>query len=178
MQKKTWNPYLSGALAGLLLVLSVLVAGKFFGASTTFARGAAVIEKMAGIDTSTIQYFAAKKGKYGPGSLPNWQLLFVFGIIIGAFISARKSQTFEVVKVPPMWTERFGDSPVKRGIGAFIGGVLLLFGARLAGGCPSGHGLSGLSQLSVSGFIALVFFFIAGWVTAKLMYTHKNRGSL
>ena len=41
---------------------------------------------------------------------------------------------------------------------------------RLAGGCPSGHGLSGLSQLAVSGFVALAFFFGGGWVTARLLY--------
>ncbi|MEA1946802.1 MAG: YeeE/YedE thiosulfate transporter family protein, partial [Thermodesulfobacteriota bacterium] len=87
MNKKTWNPYISGALAGLLLVLSLLIAGKFLGASTTFARSAAVIEKTVGIDTSKFEYFTTKKGKYGPASLPNWQLLFVIGIIVGSFIS-------------------------------------------------------------------------------------------
>ena len=46
----------------------------------------------------------------------------------------------------------------------------LIIGARLAGGCPSGHGLSGLSQLAVSGFVALAFFFGGGWVTARLLY--------
>ena len=43
MRKRVWNPYLAGALAGVLLVLSVLIAGKFFGDSTTFARSASVV---------------------------------------------------------------------------------------------------------------------------------------
>jgi len=170
MKRKTWNPYIAGALTGLLLVLSVLIAGKFLGASTTFARGAAVIEKTVGIDTSKFEYFTTKKGKYGPGSLPNWQLLFIVGIIVGSFISASFSKTFEIVKVPPTWAERFGDSPVKRGVAAFLGGAIALFGVRLAGGCPSGHGLSGLSQLAVSGFIALSLFFLAGLITARVIY--------
>ena len=170
MKRKTWNPYIAGALTGLQLVLSVLIAGKFLGASTTFARGAAVIEKTVGIDTSKFEYFTTKKGKYGPGSLPNWQLLFVVGIIVGSFISASFSKTFEIVKVPPTWAERFGDSPAKRGVAAFLGGAIALFGVRLAGGCPSGHGLSGLSQLAVSGFIALSFFFLAGLITARVIY--------
>jgi len=170
MQSKTWNPYIAGALTGLLLILSVLIAGKYLGASTTFARSAAVIEKTVGVDTSGIEYFTAKKGKYGPGSLPNWQLLFVVGVIVGSLISASSSKTFEIVKVPPMWAESFGDSQVKRGIAAFIGGAIALFGVRLAGGCPSGHGLSGLAQLAVSGFIAMTFFFLAGLITARLMY--------
>jgi len=175
MNKKTWNPYISGALAGLLLVLSVWIAGKFLGASTTFARSAAVIEKTVGIDTSKFEYFTTKKGKYGPASLPNWQLLFVIGIIVGSFISASLSKTFEIVKVPPMWAEKFGSSLLKRGVAAFLGGVIALFGVRLAGGCPSGHGLSGLSQLAVSGFIALTFFFLAGLITARLIYIKKNK---
>ncbi|MCK5311013.1 MAG: hypothetical protein KAJ62_02815, partial [Desulfobacteraceae bacterium] len=73
MKNKTWNPYLAGALVGIVLVLSVIVAGKYLGASTTFARAASVIEKAVGIDYSQYEYFTTKKGKYGPGSLPNWQ---------------------------------------------------------------------------------------------------------
>ena len=96
MRRQTWNPYLAGSLAGVLLVLSVLVAGHFLGASTTFARSASLIEKAVGVDTSQFEYFTIKKGKYGPGSLPNWQLMFVIGIIIGALISSRLSSEFKV----------------------------------------------------------------------------------
>ncbi len=174
MQSKVWNPYLAGALAGLLLVLSVLAAGKFLGASTTFARSAAVIEKAVGVDPSQFEYFTTKKGKYGPDSLPNWQLMFVLGIILGAFVSARLSGDFKIQVVPDMWRQRFGGNPVTRAVVAFSGGVILLFGARLAGGCPSGHGLSGLAQLAVSGFIAMAFFFIGGAITANLIYRQRG----
>jgi uncharacterized membrane protein YedE/YeeE len=175
MKLKVWNPYLAGALTGVLLVLSVLVAGKFLGASTTFARGASVIEKAAGIDPAQFDYFTTKKGKYGPGSLPNWQLMVVLGIILGAFVSAKLSGDFKVQAVPDMWRQRFGGNPLKRAVVAFIGGVILLFGARLAGGCPSGHGLSGMAQLAVSGFIAMAFFFIGGGIIANLMYRGKEK---
>jgi uncharacterized membrane protein YedE/YeeE len=72
--------------------------------------------------------------------------------------------------IPDMWRQRFGGNPAKRAITAFIGGAIALFGVRLAGGCPSGHGISGLSQLAVSGFIALGCFFIGGLITAKMLY--------
>jgi hypothetical protein len=134
MLKKTWNPYLAGGLAGILLVLSVLISGHFLGASTTFARSASVIEQAVGIDTSAFDYFTTQKGKYGPSSLPNWQLMFVFGIIIGAFIASKLSGDFKLEPVPDMWRERFGPSPLKRGVVAFIGGIIALVGARLAGG--------------------------------------------
>lgn len=170
MIRQTWNPYVAGALAGLLLVLSVAAAGQFLGASTTFARGAAFVEKAVGVETDRFAYFTEKGGKYGPGSLPDWQLLFVVGIVIGAFTSSLLSGTFEVKPVPDMWAARFGNSPAKRGIAAATGGAILIIGARLAGGCPSGHGLSGLSQLAVSGFIALTCFFIGGLITANILY--------
>jgi hypothetical protein len=134
MLKKTWSPYIAGGLAGVLLVLSVLISGHFLGASTTFARSASVIEQAVGIDTSVFEYFTISKGKYGPSSLPNWQLLFVIGIIVGAFIAAKLADEFKLQAVPDMWQERFGASPLKRGVAAFIGGGIALFGARLAGG--------------------------------------------
>ena len=70
-----------------------------------------------------------------------------------------------------MWAERFGTSPVKRGIVAFIGGIIAMFGARLADGCPSGHGLSGMIQLAVSGLIAMVFFFVGGIIMTRIIYS-------
>lgn len=173
MNRQSWNPYMAGALAGLLLVLSVFIAGKYFGASTTFARSAAAVETAVGIDTSRFDYFTTNGGKYGAGGLPDWQLLFVVGIMLGSFAASRLSGTFEVVRVPPMWRERFGDSPIKRGVAAFAGGAIALVGVRLAGGCPSGHGLSGLSQLAVSGFIALTFFFVGGLITARILYGRR-----
>ena len=171
MKNKTLNPYVAGALIGILLVLSVIVAGKYLGASTTFARGASVIEKSFGVDYSKFEYFATKKGKYGPGSLPNWQLMYVIGIALGAFIASKLSGTFKAKAVPTMWKNKFGSSSLKRGIVAFIGGAIGLIGARLAGGCPTGHGLSGLSQLAVSGFVALAFFVIGAAITARILYS-------
>ena len=134
MLRKPWNPYLAGSLVGVLLVLSVLISGKFLGASTTFARSASVIEQALGIDTSVIEYFTTGKGKYGPSSLPNWQLMFVVGIILGGLLASTLSGDFKIQAVPDMWQERFGPGPLKRAVVAFLGGTIALFGARLAGG--------------------------------------------
>ncbi len=134
MSKRSWNPYLAGALTGILIILSVWVSGKFFGVSTSFVRVAAVIEKSIGIDTNKNVHFTEKNGKYGASSLPDWQLLFICGIFIGALFSARTSGDFKLQAVPDMWRKNFGNNPVKRGIAAFLGGVIALFGARLAGG--------------------------------------------
>ena len=62
-----------------------------------------------------------------------------------------------------------------RAVGAFLGGIVAMFGARLAGGCPSGHGLSGLMQLSTSGLLAMAGFFGGGVLVANLVYKSTGR---
>lgn len=166
-----WSPYLAGALVGILAVLSVVVTTvvldkpKYLGASTTFVRAAGLLEQTVAADhVAQNDYFQAKKVKV------DWQMLFVAGVFAGALISARLGKTSKIEKVPPIWEQRFGSSATLRAVGAFIGGIILMFGARLAGGCPSGHGLSGNMQLSVSGLLALVFFIVGGVATARLLY--------
>ena len=170
-----WNPYLAGALLGLLAIASVLTTTKligktnFLGASTTFVRAAGFIEKAASpahVDQN--EYFIKEKAKI------DWQFMLVIGIFIGAFISSVADRSFQWESVPPTWRQRFGSGIWLRAVGAFLGGVIAMIGARLADGCPSGHGLSGLMQLSMSSFVALLLFFGGGVVVAHLIYGGKN----
>ena len=161
-----WNPYIAGGLTGILGVLSVWVAGKFIGASTSFARGAHGIMNVFSADhASGLQYF--EKYFFKPA---DWQLYFLIGIVAGALVSSLLTKSFKWQAVPDMWRERFGPSVAKRAWLAILGGAIAVFGARMAGGCPSGHGLSGLMQLSVSGFIALIMFFLGGIIMAQLLW--------
>lgn len=126
---KGWSPYLAGALSGLVLILSVLVAGKYFGASTTFVRSAGMVEKIFSPErVSKMAYFISKVPKF------DWQWMFVVGILIGALVSSTTGGTFRWKAVPDMWGARYGSGRLKRGIVAFIGGLVAMFGARLAGG--------------------------------------------
>lgn len=162
---RPWSPYLGGALAGLLVVLSVFLSGKYFGASTTFVRGAGFVESLFSTErVAAMPYFIKEIPKL------DWQALFVVGICVGAALASQLSGTFRVQAVPDSFAERFGGAPARRAVVAFLGGILAMFGARLADGCPSGHGLSGTLQLSVSGFIALACFFIGGIISARLQY--------
>jgi uncharacterized protein len=97
-------------------------------------------------------------------------MMLVVGIVFGALAASLADRSFKIEAVPPIWAERFGTSPGVRAVGAFLGGIVAMFGARMAGGCPSGHGMSGLMQLSVSGFIAMAGFFAAGVLVAHLVY--------
>jgi hypothetical protein len=124
-----WSPYLAGALSGLVLVLSVLIAGKYFGASTSFVRSAGMIEELFAPErVSQLAYFKSKTPKI------DWQWMFVIGIFLGALISSVTSASFRWQALPDMWENRFGSSLGKRAIVAFLGAAVAMFGARLAGG--------------------------------------------
>jgi hypothetical protein len=128
-ESKGWSPYVAGALAGLLMVASIWVTGKYFGASTTYVRAAGLVEKqMSQERVSKMEYFIKELPKF------DWQFLFVVGILFGSLISAATSKSFTRKSVPPMWESRFGPSVAKRGIVAFVGGAIAMFGARLADG--------------------------------------------
>jgi uncharacterized protein len=128
-REQSWSPYLAGALSGLVLVLSVWVAGKYFGASTTFVRSAGLIEKVFAAErVAKMEYFI----KETPAI--DWQWMFVVGIFIGSFIAAKSSKTFRWKAVPDMWESRFGSGTPLRAATAFAGGLIAMFGARLADG--------------------------------------------
>lgn len=174
LTREKWNPYLAGALAGLLAVGSVVFSTllleqpQYLGASTTFVRAAGLIEKtVVPQHVADNEYFQKTQVKV------DWQMMFVLGIFVGALVSSRLGRSYRWEKVPPIWRERYGNSAALRTLGAFIGGVIALFGVRLAGGCPSGHGLSGMMQLSLSGLIAMIGFLAGGILTAFLLYRRK-----
>jgi uncharacterized protein len=161
----SWNPYFAGALSGVVAIGSVWFVGKYFGASTSFVKTAGLIEKIFSPERiAQMPYFI----KEVPAI--DWQWMFVFGIAIGAFVAAMTSGTFQIKAIPDMWEARFGKTMGTRAFVAFIGGIIAMFGVRLADGCPSGHGLAGASQLAVSGFVALACFFIGGIISANLLY--------
>ena len=175
MQWKTkdngWSPYLAGALVGLLAVVSVwattVMMGKtnYLGASTTFVRAAGLLERaMAPERVAANEYFTTSKVKV------DWQFMLVSGIFLGALISSVTDRSFKWESVPPVWAKRFGNSPIKRAVGAVLGGIVAMVGARMADGCPSGHGLSGMMQFSVSSLAALCLFFGVGIAVAAMVY--------
>ena len=129
MRAKTWSPYVAGVLAGLLLVLSVFLTGKYFGASTTFVRAAGFVEQtVAPEKVAGMEYFLKEKAKL------DWQGMFVLAVLFGSLAAASLSGDRRAVPVPAMWEARFGASRVRRWTLAFLGGVIVMFGARLADG--------------------------------------------
>lgn len=128
-EPKGWNPYVAGAVVGLLLVFSVWFTGKYVGASTTFVRAAGYVERIFDPGrVASMEYFKKELPKI------DWQFLFVIGIFFGSLIASTTSKSFRLQGVPTMWESRFGPSKLKRGIVAFVGGAIAMFGARLADG--------------------------------------------
>ncbi|NLX26377.1 MAG: YeeE/YedE family protein [Lentisphaerae bacterium] len=170
-----WSPYLAGALVGLLAIASVYATtqwmekSNYLGASTTFVRAAGLLERTVVPDhVEANEYFTKEKVRV------DWQFMLVLGIFIGALISSVTDKSYRLESVPPIWENRFGSSIGKRAVGAFLGGGVAMIGARMANGCPSGHGLSGMMQLSVSSFVALAMFFSVGVLVAIFVYGRRS----
>ena len=110
--------------------------------------------------------------KFGP--IVDWEWMLVVGLALGAFVSSRLSGDKATEPVESLWRLRFGASRWKRYLVAFFGGVILMFGARLAGGCTSGHGISGSLQLALSGWVFFASVFASGILTALVLFGKEN----
>jgi hypothetical protein len=165
LRLRSWSPYVVGALIGVLSWFTFATADKALGVSTTFVRMAGLAEQaIAPAHVQANAYFMSK------GVKVDWQMMLVIGIVAGTFLSAWLSKGLHVERVPELWKARFGNSVVLRYAMAFLGGLILIFGARLAGGCTSGHGISGALQLALSGWTFFMAVFAAGIATAFALY--------
>ena len=160
-----WSPYLAGALIGLLAVATLYFSDKPLGASTAYARMAGILGNMLNRrHTESLKYFQENKPRV------DWEVLVVLGAVLGAFLAAWHGRELTGEWLPSMWVARFGADSLWLRIGvAFAGGIFMAFGARLAGACTSGHGISGTMQLAVGSWISVICFFIGGIAVAMLM---------
>ncbi len=175
----------SGLALGLVFFLAVTLV-KPIGVSTQFVILDGIIwnaidnsivtqsESAKSGYTSTNDYLAKSGGKYAKNvSNPlNYSFIFVIAMMIGAFVSAllRGWNPANENSMPEIWRENFGDSSLKRYGAVFLAGFLVLYGARLAGGCTSGHMMSGMMQTAISGYIFAAGAFLAGIPTALYLF--------
>lgn len=104
-----------------------------------------------------------------------WEAVMLIGVFFGGlFMSVFVTKTFHISYIPTLWKERKNKSIKSRMIWSFIAGFLLVFGARLAGGCNAGHILSGGSQIAVSGIIFAVVALGTGVITGRFFYKKKG----
>ncbi len=160
-----WSPYAVGAGIGVLSCIAFLFSNKPLGASTAFVRTSGMLEKLFRREKIREKIYYKK---FEPKV--DWEWMLVIGIIVGSFISSQLSGDFQVLWVPAVWRQAAGDSIFLRWLVSLAGGIILGFGARWAGGCTSGHGISGTLQLAVSSWIAACCFFIGGISVAMLLF--------
>jgi uncharacterized membrane protein YedE/YeeE len=148
---RAWPPFVSGVLIGLLQIPTVLSVNSGLGSSTgymTVAAQALVIKPL--------QTLFPHLQSYRSGVSNWWQVFYMGGAVLGAHLSARASGTLGSVS---------GVGPIN----SFVGGILMVYGARMAGGCTSGHGLTGMALLMLLSFIAIPSMFAGGISLAALM---------
>ena len=164
-----WSPYVIGVLIGLLNVGALLVSRKPLGASTSYMKLGGIIYGFFNREkVENNAYYQKNELALDRG------IMLVIGIILGAFVSALLSGSFNIAVVPNMWAREISDSAVLRLFAAIAGGIFLGIGSRWADGCTSGHGISGTSLLSVISWVASIAFFIGGIAVAFLIYGIKG----
>lgn len=159
-----WSPHVVGAGIGILSWFAFATVDRGIGVTTAFEEAATMVLHALGL---------ADGGWPVSGPTIGWEWTLLAGLLIGAWISARMSGDHSRETVPSMWAARFGDRPGPRLAVAFVGGFLLMLGARLAQGCTSGHGITGALQLAVSSWVFLVGLFVSGGIVARLMIGKK-----
>lgn len=160
-----WSPYAAGVGIGVLSWFAFLLSNRPIGCSTAFARSSGMIERLfRGQKVNEKAYYK----QFAP--TVDWEWMLVLGVFFGAFASAQFAGTFQVNTVPALWAETFGNTSLVRVLVALLGGIIMGFGARWAGGCTSGHGISGTLQLAVSGWLAAMAFFVGGIAAAMFIF--------
>jgi len=148
----TWPWYVVGPLIGLFVPLFLLMGNKLFGISSSFDH----------ICDLTLHKNVKNKINFNP-SKDGWKIYYIVGIIIGAFVSVNLLTSEDIKFLPSNYYSLTGI------IKLFLGGLFVGFGTRYAGGCTSGHSITGISLLNPASIKATIAFFVGG-----LLYTYSE----
>lgn len=163
-RSKGYNWLLAGSLLGILdsIVFLTSTFNRPIGASTSYPYVGDVISNL----TQNSYFTSIQK----PG---NWEMIFLGGAFLSGLVISLLRKDFKLQLIHSGWAKTEGTSAVKRIIWAFIGGFILLFGARMAGGCTSGHVVSGGMQVAASSLLFGFFVFAGLLLTGKFFYKAK-----
>ena len=178
--KQPWPWYVTGLLIGLIVPLLLVLGNKRFGISSTLRHACAAFIP------GNIEFFKYDWKK------ELWNLFFVAGIVIGGFIATQYLSAPQPINVNPVLVQELNEHGINdysnivpkqlfsfnslftlRGfILMVVGGFLVGFGTRYAGGCTSGHSIMGLSTLQLSSLIATISFMIGGFIMTNLLMNY------
>ena len=170
IRKDEWSPYVAGILLGVVGILAVWLSDSLLGASGAFENLAGMIGKAVAPAVFDNLYF---NFVMPPGL--SWSLVLFLGTIIGGFVGAATSGTLlwgkkNAANSDEQWKRIFGPQTWKRWLVAFIGAVILEYGAGIAGGCTSGLAISGGMLLAPAAFLFIAAMFVSGIITALIVY--------
>ena len=164
---KSWPPHVVGVGIGILSWFAFATADNHLAITLQYEHIAAML-------VQNDQYYAARAVE-GLEPRVGWYLALLIGVFLGALLSSWLSGDRSRISVPALWRWRFGPGVAKRFAGAFIGGATMVLGARIAGGCTSGHGISGTLQLAVQSWTFIVLAFAVASATAFLLFGREGR---
>ena len=172
---KSWSPYVVGSGIGVLSWLAFATANKHLAITLQYEHIAAMIQLLFAPESINTNRYYAVRAQAGLEPTVGWYMMLLVGVFLGALLSSWLSGDRATTKIPPLWRWRFGASRAKRFAAAFVGGAIMVFGARVAGGCTSGHGISGTLQLAVQSWLFITLAFGAAIATAFLIFGSKGR---
>jgi len=147
--------WLGGFLVGWFVVLHFIILGKGAGSSTGYA---CAVNKMG-------------KNIMGMGKLDPLKLFFILGLPLGGLAhTLLVQQSFSISFDMGMYEAVLPENDVLKVLVLSLGGILLGFGARLAGGCTTGHVLAGGAVLNKASLLAGAIFFASATITAQLLF--------
>ncbi len=175
--KQPWPWYVAGAIIGLIVPALLLLGNKHFGISANLRHACAACFP------ADIKFFKYEWKK------ETWNMFFVAGILVGSFLAVQFLSTSGNIEVSPKLMaelSQYGISDtsqllpseifnwhslltLKGFILLVVGGFLVGFGTRYAGGCTSGHAIMGLSNLQVPSLIATLSFMAGGFIMTNLI---------
>jgi uncharacterized membrane protein YedE/YeeE len=165
-RKEEWSPYVAGIGLGLVSIFTVLLTKNSMGASGAFENLAGWIGKEVSPHLFDNLYFNFVM----PAGI-SWQVYLVLGAFFGGMLGAISSRTFKLrVNDDAQWNKVLGKKTWKRWLLLFIGGVILEYGAGIAGGCTDGLAISGGMLLAPSAFMFMAGMFMSGIPTAWIVY--------
>jgi len=168
--KELWSPYVAGALLGVVGVLAVVLSNSLLGASGAFENLAGLVGKAIAPQAFDNMYF---NFIMPPGI--TWGVILLIGVFFGGMIGAATSGTLkwgkkDAANSDPQWKKIFGPQTWKRWVLAFVGAIILEYGAGIAGGCTSGLAISGGMLLAPAAFLFIAGMFASGILTALVVY--------
>lgn len=176
---KTWNPYFAGIFIGFLQLPAFIFIGKTLGSGTAYSMLTDFFIRMTGLYHADTSPSIANTTRFS--NIHNWWYVpLLIGVAIGAFASSRFGKENRVDKKQAIpiangWAFFGLHNKTIQIFFSFLGGFFLLLGTRIASGCASGHGLSGIAKLQISSVITITFMFIFAIITVNaIIKVHKK----